>query len=447
MKPWMSNKDIRLIEQEILGLKKSHISVLEWGSGGSTEHFSKFMTDNDITYDWVSLEYNRKWFDKVVERDIPNTKIVLFDVGNTNLKQVKTNMDKYVEYPLSLGKKFDLVLVDGRKRRRCLINTSSVVKPGGIVLLHDADRKYYHCAFDSFSNHEFLSESLWVARIPDIISVIMPAWNLEKHKKFFKQAVDGIINQTYENWELLIVCDGGGTRTVDIAKDIAKSYGDNRIRVFKSRSKRGPGVTRNLAYKYINGNYVTFHDSDDFSVPTRFEKLMFEMGDDEIVASYVRLDITEQPSKSRIKGYTGATLLAFLKDKYKIRVPIHLPSAIISTRLFEDMGGFEEFMFSSDSIFVIKLGYMRELLNIEKIRVIPEPFFVWRRQPYSVTTMHKNSYTLLKCQKSQRKPLRKNFRPALLSGKCGSTKDEIKHWLGIHNCLSGLPNLERVQWG
>lgn len=164
MTPWMDGKDIRLIKNKIIAINKQHISVLEWGSGGSTEHFSKFMSDNNITYDWTSIEYNKEWYDKIVALNIPHAKIVLFDVGNTKLKQRNTNMDEYVAYPMTLNKKFDFILVDGRKRRRCLINASKLLLKDGVVFLHDAQRKYYHCAFKHFSDHKFLTNTLWMGK-------------------------------------------------------------------------------------------------------------------------------------------------------------------------------------------------------------------------------------------------------------------------------------------
>jgi hypothetical protein len=164
MKPWMEDKDIRLIEKLLLGLNKSHLNVLEWGAGGSTKHFTEFLTSKKITYDWTALEYNKNWFERVAAFNIPNVALALFDVGNDNLKQRNINMDDYVRYPMTLGKKFDFILVDGRKRRRCLINASQLLNAGGVVALHDAQRKYYHCAFASFKTSKFLSTTLWTGR-------------------------------------------------------------------------------------------------------------------------------------------------------------------------------------------------------------------------------------------------------------------------------------------
>lgn len=142
------------------------VSILEWGSGGSTVYFTNFLAANDIPYSWLSLEYNRKWYDRIHQEisEDEASEIVLFDVGNTSLKQRSNPMDEYVSYPSTLKRKWDLILVDGRKRRRCLIEASKLLVPWGSAVLHDAQREYYHCAFEHFVHGEFLQPKLWVGR-------------------------------------------------------------------------------------------------------------------------------------------------------------------------------------------------------------------------------------------------------------------------------------------
>ncbi len=165
MEPLMNKSEIHIIERtlEELVAGKDKLRVLEWGSGGSTLHFTRFMQNHNIDYEWVSLEYNKNWYKKVkdaVAHD-SNIEIVLFDVGNDRLKQRDIPMDEYVVYPRTLGKKFDMVLVDGRKRRRCVLEAKHILAPGGVVFLHDAQRPYYHPAFSEFPDRRFASLFLW----------------------------------------------------------------------------------------------------------------------------------------------------------------------------------------------------------------------------------------------------------------------------------------------
>jgi len=167
MKPQMSAKEIGAIESLLLsyGLR---VDVLEWGSGGSTVYFTQFLRNKGVSYTWTSIEYNKIWYERIKDlvRSDKNISLILVDVGNTELKQRSIPMNEYVAYPAVLGKKYDVILVDGRKRRRCLVEASKLLKPNGTVLLHDARRTYYHCAFSIYLDSQMLLWSgLWQGRL------------------------------------------------------------------------------------------------------------------------------------------------------------------------------------------------------------------------------------------------------------------------------------------
>lgn len=165
----MWDKDIAAFES-ILQAHGKHIDVLEWGSGGSTVYFTRFLQSKGISYTWISVEYNKVWYEKISNmlKDDKNVSIALFDVGNTNVKQPDIPMDEYVAYPSTLGGKYDVILVDGRKRRRCLLEASKILKPGGVVLLHDARRTYYHSAFSAYPDSQIiLWTGFWVGKLED----------------------------------------------------------------------------------------------------------------------------------------------------------------------------------------------------------------------------------------------------------------------------------------
>lgn len=101
-----------------------------------------------------------------------------------------------------------------------------------------------------------------------MISVIMPVYNSER---YISEAIDSICNQSYENWELLIVNDGSTDHTAKIINDYAKK--DSRIRVFHKKNQ-GVSLTRNYALNQIRGEYVTFIDSDDVYHVERLERML-----------------------------------------------------------------------------------------------------------------------------------------------------------------------------
>jgi len=98
------------------------------------------------------------------------------------------------------------------------------------------------------------------------ISVIMPVYNAEK---FLKEAIESILNQTYSNFEFIIVDDC----SIDSSVEIIKSYFyDQRIKYIGNSSNVGPTASRNKAIQIAQGEYIACQDADDISLPIRFEE-------------------------------------------------------------------------------------------------------------------------------------------------------------------------------
>lgn len=167
MKPMMREHQIRLIEEALLGLGRDRLDILEWGCGGSTVHFTRFLRAHGVSYAWLSIEHDREW-QQTVEKELagdPGAKVQWIAGGTTKDNWRGVPMDDYVNHPRSLNRQFDFILVDGRKRRRCLLEARRLVRPGGVVFLHDAQRSYYHCAFGAFTDSRFLDRELWRGRV------------------------------------------------------------------------------------------------------------------------------------------------------------------------------------------------------------------------------------------------------------------------------------------
>ena len=276
--------------------------------------------------------------------------------------------------------------------------------------------------------------------MPNLISIIMPAFAVEKHLVHFEKAIECIIKQTYTNWELLIVCDGGFKTTIDMVLQTINKYKDKRISVYKSAKQCGSGAVRNMAIQYIKGKYVTFHDSDDYSMPDRFEKLMAQMDANGIVTSHVKVHtLYGEDGGVRDKRYSGESFNA-LVEKRKVKTPFCLPASIMTVDLFKAMGGFEKYMYSTEPILAIKIAYLREMLGMPKVPVVDDFLMVYNRHPHSVTTKFENAYNVKKCQSAQRKPLIRIFRERYLKGeiKKGAAKKDIMKELFIVNNINKM---------
>lgn len=97
-----------------------------------------------------------------------------------------------------------------------------------------------------------------------LVSVIIPCYNGEK---FISEAIESVLNQTYQNWELIIVDDG----SKDKSKEIIRQYcaTDNRITYIQHKKNKGIPFARNTGIKNSNGEYIALLDQDDKWLPKK----------------------------------------------------------------------------------------------------------------------------------------------------------------------------------
>ena len=120
----------------------------------------------------------------------------------------------------------------------------------------------------------------------DLVSIIMPSYNTAQ---YITETIQSVIDQTYHNWELIIV-DDCSTDNTDIVVGKIK---DPRIRYIKNEKNSGAAVSRNRALREANGRWVAFLDSDDLWESDFLEKqirFIKEKNATIVFASYKRID-------------------------------------------------------------------------------------------------------------------------------------------------------------
>lgn len=103
-----------------------------------------------------------------------------------------------------------------------------------------------------------------------LVSIIMPMYNVEK---YIEKAIQSVLSQTYNNFELLIINDGTKDNSVAIAE---KFLSDKRIKIYH-KENGGLSDARNFGLDRANGVYVYFMDSDDYIEPILLEKAVNEI--------------------------------------------------------------------------------------------------------------------------------------------------------------------------
>ena len=96
-----------------------------------------------------------------------------------------------------------------------------------------------------------------------LVSIIMPAYNASA---FIAEAIRSVLDQTYSNWELIIVDDG----STDETPLVVRSFVDKRVKYIR-KERQGQSAARNTAMQRASGVYLSFLDADDLFLPRKLE--------------------------------------------------------------------------------------------------------------------------------------------------------------------------------
>ena len=119
-----------------------------------------------------------------------------------------------------------------------------------------------------------------------LVSIIMPNYNSEK---YLQETIQSVLDQTYQNWELIFVDDC----STDKSLEIVQSFVDERIRVFQNDTNSGAAISRNYALKVARGKWIAFLDSDDLWESEKLVKQLNYMvtnGYDFTYTRYIQID-------------------------------------------------------------------------------------------------------------------------------------------------------------
>ena len=141
-----------------------------------------------------------------------------------------------------------------------------------------------------------------------LVSIVMPSYNSEK---YINASIESVLNQTYLNWELLIVDDCSNDKTVEIIK----SFKDKRIKFFENEKNSGAAVSRNKALREAKGKWIAFLDSDDLWMPSKLEEQLLFMTKNHYFFTFTDYKIAADGKTSNFK-ITGPKIVNFRKIKH-----------------------------------------------------------------------------------------------------------------------------------
>lgn len=128
--------------------------------------------------------------------------------------------------------------------------------------------------------------------IKDLISVIIPYY---KKKKFIEETIKSVLDQTYQNFEIIIVYDDVDHQDLPYLNKI-KNF-DKRINLFINKKNMGAGLSRNIAIDYSKGNFIAFLDADDIWKESKLENQIEFMKKNRLIVSHTTYDIINKHKK------------------------------------------------------------------------------------------------------------------------------------------------------
>ena len=192
--------------------------------------------------------------------------------------------------------------------------------------------------------------------------------------RFITQAVESILNQTFADFELIIVDDASTDSSREILYELAKA--DPRIKLIVNNVNMGPSYSRNRALNMAAGEYISFVDSDDMIRAERLEKMVHAIAakPDHIAYTHVCLIdengkvTTKIPPSSRNFPPEGEARDHILREWIWAPSTIMIPSSAVGKVGYYD----ESIRWAED------LDYLIRLTEVYKITVIREPLYCYR---------------------------------------------------------------------
>lgn len=132
----------------------------------------------------------------------------------------------------------------------------------------------------------------------ELVSIITPSYNTAD---FIGLTIDSVINQTYQNWEMIIVDDASTDNSVAVIEEYVKK--DDRIIPIYLKDNKGQGNARNIATDIAKGRFITFLDSDDLLHPMKIEKHIKYMLEINVSFSYTSYGFIDESGFEILKPF------------------------------------------------------------------------------------------------------------------------------------------------
>ena len=191
-----------------------------------------------------------------------------------------------------------------------------------------------------------------------LISIIIPTFN---SANYLKHTINSVINQSYKNWELLIIDDCSTDRTFELLELFKKK--NKKIRIFKQSKNKGPAFCRNFGINNSYGKYLAFLDSDDLWKKKKLSNQLKQIQEYNLDFSYTYYETIDEKNKilNKIKVDNFKTFRKFIHDTSIATSSMLIKRSSLGNLRFKKAGyGFDDYIFKAE---LIKKKLKSKVLN------------------------------------------------------------------------------------
>jgi len=207
----------------------------------------------------------------------------------------------------------------------------------------------------------------------ELVSIITPYY---KKKKYIELTINSVLQQTYKNFELIIIFDDQNKEDLNLLKNLTKK--DKRINILVNKKNLGVGLSRNKGIRFAKGKFIAFLDADDLWLKNKLKiqiKFMKESLCDFSHTSYSIIDEFGKEKSDRV-AYNYENFNELLKS-----CNIGLSTVVINKKLLNKKFTFPDLKTKEDFVLWLKL-----VKSGIKIKSIKKKLVKWRKVDNSLSS-------------------------------------------------------------
>jgi len=214
-----------------------------------------------------------------------------------------------------------------------------------------------------------------------LVSVVMNCYNSDT---YLKDAIDSVINQTYQNWEIIF----WDNQSTDKSAQIINSYDDKRIKYFYAPTHTSLGEGRNRALEKVSGEFISFLDCDDLYLPNKLKNTLEYFNEQKIGLVYTNGYTLYDDKNIKKEFYKNMQQSGNMFEAWIASYQVMIPSVMFRKSLLDDL----DYWFDTRFSMIEEFDFFIRISKICKVNYSHEKLCIWRAHSASLTWSKKELF-------------------------------------------------------